>query len=364
MKTFANISIGSIASLLGIQLNGRKAIIQKSNADETRYLKNPINMYLLLNFYANSNKGITRILSMKQIADQLSCTQKNAYRALYALEDGGMLKVLESPEYGYVVVQLLGLNDMYKRRGEGGKGYFTCSKSLLQVFLRVKNIAILRTMLTAMIETVSATVNSASKILSSVRVSMDALRASFPTSARPSDIRKACKEDGIFGVLFSRTEPDLKKSIYVKLQQEYDAKQIKQEIRVKAKRMIFDEIDQINNTIRAANLSIHEDGMLHCHDAASLLKHQINVWDFLDPMHQTKSLPLLDITSDVKNSCVTIAQDYGIDTVIDALHTYYQNYLLSDSIDFTPDKDRSLGGLIRSIALELCQLSPTVAEPN
>lgn len=355
MKSFTNISVEKISALLGIRLDGRKAVITKDDISTTRYLKNAIKTYLLLNFHANSNTGVTGLLPVAKLAEQVSCTIRTAYQALRDLEDGGLLKILQEPEYGYVTVQLIGLNDMYKRRGEGGKGYFTCSDELLQVFLRAKSVAILRTTLTAMIETVAATMNSASKILNSVHVTIKSLRASFPASARPSDVKKACTADGIFGDLFVRTEPDLKHSIYVKLQQEYDAKQIKQEIRVKAKRVIFDEIDQINNAIRSANLGIHEDGMIHCHDAAALLNHHINVWNFLDPMHQTASLPLLDITSDVKYNCVVIAQDYGIDAVVDAIRTYYQNYLLSDSVDFTPDKKQSLGGLIRSIVQELCQ---------
>ena len=283
MKLFANISVEKIAVLLGIQMDGRNAVIKKDKSNTTRYLKNAIKTYLLLNFHANSNTGITGLLSVGKLAEQVSCTLRTAYQALRVLEDGGLLKVIQAPEYSYVAVQLIGLNDMYKRRGEGGKGYFTCSDELLQVFLHVKGIAILRTTLTAMIETVSATLNSASKILNGVQVTMKTFQASFPASARPSDVRKACAKDGVFGTLFSRTEPDLRRSIYIKLQQAYDAKQMKQEIQIKAKRVIFDEIDQINNAIRGANLGIHEDEMIHCHDAAALLKHHINIWDFLDP---------------------------------------------------------------------------------
>lgn len=358
MKLFANISIEKIAVLLGIQMDGRNAVIKKDKNNTIRYLKNAIKTYLLLNFHANSNTGITGLLSVEKLAEQVSCTLRTIYQALRDLEDGGLLKVLQAPEYGYVVVQLTGLNEMYKRRGEGGKGYFTCSKELLQVFLRIEGIAILRTTLTAMIETVLATINSASKILSGVQVTMKTFQASFPASARPSDVKKACMENGIFGTLFSRTEPDLKRSIYVKLQEAYDAKQIKQEIQIKASRAISDEIDQINNAIRGANLGIHEDGMIHCHDTALLLKHRIDIWNFLDPMHHAAPLPLLNMTSADIYNCSVIAQDCGIDMIIDAIRIYYQNYLLSNSVDFTPDKNRSLGGLIRSIVQELFQSTP------
>ena len=62
-----------------------------------------------------------------------------------------------------------------------------------------------------------------------------------------------------------------------------------------------------------------------------------------------------------KKCCLTIAQDFGIDTVIDALRLYYQNYKLSDAVHFVVDKEKSLGGLIRTIAMELCQIKTATA---
>ena len=101
--------------------------------------------------------------------------------------------------------------------------------------------------------------------------------------------------------------------------------------------------------------------MIHSWNASHLWQHHINLWDCLDPMHQTTMLPLLDLTSDVKNDCLTIAQDFGIDTVIDALRLYYQNYNLSDTVHFVVDKAKSLGGLIRTIVMELCQMKTATA---
>ena len=184
---------------------------------------------------------------------------------------------------------------------------------------------------------------------------------SFPISSRLCDIKAACDADGSFGSLFERVNPDLKKSICIKLQQNYDAKQIKQQVRIKAKRAIFDEIDKINDIIRDINTDIYQDNMIHSWNASHLWQHHINLWDCLDPMHQTTMLPLLDLTSDVKNDCLTIAQDFGIDTVIDALRLYYQNYKLSDAVHFVVDKAKSLGGLIRTIAMELCQMKTATA---
>lgn len=151
MKTFTNISNAAVAKMLGLELVGRDCAIQKAEDSHERYLVAQINLYLILQFHANSNTGLTDLLSVKDLAEQLSCTTKTVYRSLDILEQGGFIQVTGRPESGYVSVQILNIGDMYKRRGEGGKGYFICNQDLLRVFLGTKAIAVLRASLTAMI---------------------------------------------------------------------------------------------------------------------------------------------------------------------------------------------------------------------
>lgn len=250
MKMFANISNAAVAKMLGLELVGRECVIRKAEDAHERYLVAQINLYLILQFHANSNSGLTDLLSVKDLAEQLSCTTKTVYRSLDILEQGNFIQVTGRPESGYVSVQILNIGDMYKRRGEGGKGYFVCNRDLLQVLLGAKAIAVLRASLTAMIVFATKQTFSASKIVDRVRIGLHEIAMSFPVSSRLCDIKAACDADGSFGSLFERVNPDLKKSICIKLQQNYDAKQIKQQVRIKAKRAIFDEIDEINDIIR------------------------------------------------------------------------------------------------------------------
>ena len=362
MKTFTNISNATVAKMLGLELVGRECTIQKAEDVHERYLVAQIKLYLILQFHANSNTGLTDLLSVQDLAEQLSCTSKTVYRSFDILEQGKLIQVVERPESGYVSVQILNIGDMYKRRGEGGKGYFVCNQDLLQVFLETKTIAVLRASLIAMIVFATKQAFSASKIIDRVRISLSEIAMSFPASSRLCDIKAACDVSGSFGSLFERVIPDLKKSICIKLQQNYDAKQIKQQVRVQAKQAIFAEIDGINDAIRNINTDIYQDNMIHAMNAGFLWRyHHINLWDHLDPMHQTEILPLLELTSDVRNDCLGIAQDYGIDTVIDALRLYYQTYKLSDKVHFVVDKTKSLGGLLRTIATELCQMKAATA---
>ena len=86
MKTFTNISNAAIAKMLGLELVGRECVIQKAEDAHERYLVAQINLYLILQFHANSNSGLTDLLSVKDLAEQLSCTPKTVYRSLDILD--------------------------------------------------------------------------------------------------------------------------------------------------------------------------------------------------------------------------------------------------------------------------------------
>lgn len=352
MRQFTNISMESLAKLLGIRLNGRKSIIAK-NTDKSvpHFLNAQIKLFLLLNFYANSNTGATPLLSCKEIAEKLSCHKKTVYSSLEMLAKHDFINFTESAESGYIEVTILHLSDMYKRRGEDGKGYITFNTDLLDTMLSAKDIDVLRVLLTSLIETVTRNTLSASKALKETRISFNMLAAAFPSSTRPRDIRTACDEEGLFGNLFVRTANDLRKTIFIKLKDNYDGKYIKQKVRIEAKKNIIMEIESINESVREANTGIYEDGIVRISDALSLGEHDIDIFNTVDVTNPEHNLPLLDLNSDIKNDCATIAQDYGIDTVITAIRTFYSNYLLPGN--FKVDKSKSLGGLIRRIVEEL-----------
>ena len=352
MRQFTNISMESLAKLLGIRLNGRKAVIGKNTDDNVpHFLTAQVKLFLLLNFHANSNTGATSLLSCKEMAAKLHCHIKTVYSSLDMLAKHDFINFADSAEPGYIEATVLHLSDMYKRRGEDGKGYITFNTDLLETILSAKDINVLRVLLTSLIETVTRNTLSASKALKETQISFKMLSSAFPSSTRPRDIRTACDEKGLFGDLFARTSSDLRKTIFVKLKDDYDGKYIKQKIRVEAKKSIITEIESINEAIRKSNTGIFEDGIIHISDALSLRDHDIDLLNTIDVVHPDHDLPLLDLNSDIKNDCATIAQDYGIDTVITAIRTFYSNYLLPGN--FKADKSKSLGGLLRRIVEEI-----------
>lgn len=363
MRRFTNISMEAIAKLLGVSLEGRRAEIKKDDKALQRFLNIPIKLFLLLNFYANSNTGTTTLLSLNELAKRLKCHVKTIYSALRKLAANDMITYMENAETGYVNVIILHLQDMYKRRGEGGKGYITFNTELLETLLSAKDINVLRAMLISLLETSTRIALSASKSLKEIQVSFSTLATAFPKSARPKDIRMACDKKGVFGELFDRASNDLRKTIFVKLKEGFDGKFVKQQVRLEAKKNIISEINAINEAVRNINTGIHEDGIVHINDARVLLdEHDIDLFKTIDVVHPDKSLPLLDLNSDERNDCTTIAQDYGIDTVITAIRVFYENYLMPGN--FKIDKTKSIGGLIRRIVGELFGQADLLTNPS
>ena len=126
---------------------------------------------------------------------------------------------------------------------------------------------------------------------------------------------------------------------------------IKKQIRIDAKNQLQKEIQSLNNTILETNLSISENGYIGTKNIREMLNHNIDLFDLVSVQDQTNPIPVLELPSDVRNDCTVLAQDYGIDSVIDAIHIFYKDYLVPGN--FTTKKNKSLGGLIRSIIEEL-----------
>lgn len=352
MKHFCNIGVEPIARLLGIQLDGRYASVSSKRLEDIpHYLCAQINLYFLLHFHANSVSGITDEIPISDLAEKMQYTKKTIHRSIRLLSEGGFLRVLGWSDDDEVTIELLNLKNMYKRRGEGGSGYITFSQEEMNALLKIKSIHPLRTILVGLLELTSVLAKSSSKIIRSFKLKIGTLMSCFPKSARPCDVKSACDENGAFGDFFNRVTADTRHAISVQLKSEFDANEVKRTVRLQAKQTIFDEINSFNSAIRAANTDICEDSCIHSTSIKNLLCHNFNAFDHLDPIHQETKLPLLDIPSDVKNNLVVIAQDYGTDSALDALHIFYTKYLLPGT--FKQNQKKSLGGLLRRIVEEL-----------
>lgn len=353
MKNFANLPAATIAQMLGVELTGRKIKLQKSECISGHFLTAQIQLYLSLCFYANTNDGSCGYIPIMELAHLIGRDPKTVKRSLSLLEDSGLLLVEEWAEED-VFVRLLNLKDMYLRRGEGGKGYITCSIEMLDEILTARDIATLRALLIALLIDHAKSISSASKQLLSNRITLDDFKLAFPVSARPRDIRKAVSESGAFGRLFTRTSPDTKKVIQVKLKENLNGKVLKSQIRLEAKSQIGEFVSGLNAAIQEANKSIQKYGKMYLSHTDKFYQNGIDILGMIDINEPGHALPALDLSSDERNDCAVLAQDYGVGLVLDAIRIFYREYAFPGN--FKRDRSRSIGGLIRSILSELLQI--------
>jgi len=347
-KDYANISMEKLSDILCLKtMRGRAAVNSSTvhNASSgTHFLQIPVRLYILLHFFSNSNTGEAFALDPEDLALQLGANVKSVKAGLKRLADGGFIGYSEEPDF--VDVTIAGVRDMYKKRGEGGRGYITCGPELRDAVMRVTKINDLRIILRSLLQTVSAELTRANKKAEAV-ISMKDYRSGLPSYIKPCVIRQVTSGE-TFNTLFDRIRPDGKKSCCIRLKQSMNGQYTKTVIRRNARIQLKQELTELNDIIRRANAGIHESGGMLPSDILSLAKHDIT----LDPswLFAEKQLPLLDLNSATRESCATMAQDYGIDSVISAVRTMYGN-LVEGKYKYDSTEDQ--GGLVRKILDEM-----------
>ena len=359
-KNFANVSLKNLAGLLGLKLVGRKsALLKSTDTNNVRYLSSAIHVYILLHFYSQTADGYI-FTKMSDLMNELIWTKETIYLALTKLEAGGYITIIDYAANEYLQLQLMNLSEMYLKRGEGGHGFFTMNVDALRKILSTRNIDEIRTAIVTLISATEQKLLSAAKS-NSVVLSIKSLKQAFPKSTRAGQVRNTYAQNTLTEQLFEEISCDDPRIINMRMRHEYDGKTVKQQIRVEAQTVIGREIKGINDCLEKANHEINTDHILHSHHVSAILKHGIDLFQVMDPLQRTTALPLLEITSSVKNDCVTIAQDFGVDAVLQALRTFYMEYLIPGA--FKHDQKKSLGGLIRRIVVELC-CEPSEFERN
>lgn len=350
MKRFTNVSIEKIAKLLGISIDPRKAAITKLE-NQAHFLTSQIHLYLLLHFLADANTGLAENINIQDLCKKLDRNSKTIGYSLSLLQDEGFLEVV-SIDAETTTIRLLNLSDMYKRRGEGGNGFITLNDNILTNLLATKQINELRTALVGLMVAAVQEQNRLTKNSHGMQLKIGELKCCFPSSIRPSDIRKSMEEESTFGLFFERTAVDRKRSIFVRLRSKFDGKIIKAQVREFAKETINEAVQTLQDLIADANANIEKQGIIGFPVFKDFLNANIDLSGHCGREgKQDTTLPALAITSSVKSDCVTIAQDYNAETVVEAIRIYYNDYVLTGTLK--SDQKKSLGGFLRRIVEEL-----------
>ena len=354
VKNYANISMGKLADLIQLKTTHGRAAVNASSrySDGTHLLQIPVRLYILLHFYADSNSGKALNLKPDILASGLSVNVKSVRAALRKLAKEGYIILIEDADY--VDVTISNINDMYKKSGNGGKGYISCGPDLRNAIIKVTKINDLRVIIRSLLHTVSNELHTASK-RAEARISMKEYREGLPKYVKPCVIRNAASGD-IFTSLFERLRNDGKESYFIRLRPDMNAHHTKNKIRTEARIRINSDMASINKVVRQANLNIHEFEGVLASDMVAFQHYDIELGP--EWLMSKKHLPLLELNAGSIDSCATLAQDFGIDSVIKAIRTMFCK-IASGSITLTKKSDA--GGIIRKIINEMFQFDVVTA---
>ena len=353
MKEYANIGMAALSRVINIKTpHGRAAANRHTVRDDSglHLLQIPVRLYILLHFYAESNTGHAAFVP-EDLARKLRCNVKSVRAALSKLRENGFISFTEDG-FETTDITISEISNMYRKSGDGGKGYITCGPELRDSLLGTRRINDLRVILRSLIQTVSAEITGASK-KAEARISMNDLRAGLPGYVKPCVVR-AVLEQQTFNNVFDPLRIG-RKDLLLRLRSEVNGKTTKARIRSQATDSVRTEFDVIKRTLAQANTTIHEKGYILPSDIIELSHHGV---DLIDAGLQwtDKPLPAIDYNRETIDSCATLAQDFGIDAVISAVQTACRNIICGKI-----SKNQNLGGIIRNIIQEMVSFSPAAA---
>ena len=353
-KEFANIGLKKLGQLIDITTpRGRSAANSSTVYDSDsglHLLQIPVRFYILLHFYANSSTGTAGNINIGALADDLNCNTKSIKAALFKLRETGFVTFDDDSDYDLFDLTITDVPDMYKKTGKGGKGYLVCGPDLLKHILGIFKINALRVFLRTLIQTTSAELTSASN-RPVAKISMVEYRAGLPKYVKPSVVKTAL-DMPCFNAVFECLQ-STRRNCIIRLRPEIDGKRTKAALRSKAREEARFTFKYIRNCITRANNDIAEIECVRPSTFIPLREFGIDLEEF--GLHLCDSpLPEIDVNNDTLESCATLAQDFGIDSVLTAIKIVCRNVVFGlTKIKKTSD----LGGLVRSIIAEQFNLS-------
>lgn len=297
---------------------------KKSTYEKTLKI-NVIKLFLLLNFeITDLTNGIAEKVSYGEMGEKMGCTVKTVRAALEALSESAYISYTKlNPRY--FTAKLLNYKDMFKKAKDGGQGYLSISSDALNTILSLRHLNDIRIAMVSIFESVKNEMTSPSKTLGAV-IPISSFKKALPDYLRPCHIRKSIVS--LSGIGEYREDYQ---EYRVKLSSGFSCRPIQNALRQEAKVRIRDHfkdfsaaVDTVNREIDVS-LSISGDSLHRLRElGAGFLEYNFR----LDPESKDKwKLKPLTWNSDLIDSLAGIAVNFETDLVIDAINTYYMEYV-------------------------------------
>ena len=309
MKRFANVSIPSIKKI--IHTSFEKQLLKSCS----------VRLFILIHFYANANTGITSPLDLEDLAQALDCNIKTVRSNILRLESCGFFDVSMDPVTEEYTFTIHDYTKMYNPIGLGG-GYIQCTYDLLEQLLQIKSINELRVILMLLCEAITTELQSSAK-LAVAKLTFKELLAGLPKYVKPGVVKQI----------------------------------LENQVRQEAYSEIVSFTTEMDDVIRTFNTYLFEDKLRERMQYEEILKTEYGIaFDQTPTLDAEHLLPIYDFEETQYHDLTIMAQDYEIGTVLDALHLFYNRYILTKLYD----AKKGPGSLVRSIIRELIQ-NPQIA---
>ena len=316
MKRFANVSIPSIKKI--IHTSFEKQLLKSCS----------VRLFILIHFYANANTGITSPLDLEDLAQALDCNIKTVRSNILRLESCGFFDVSMDPVTEEYTFTIHDYTKMYNPIGLGG-GYIQCTYDLLEQLLQIKSINELRVILMLLCEAITTELQSSAK-LAVAKLTFKELLAGLPKYVKPGVVKQILDHANSFKTIFKEEYTRKKRYIAAKLNDCFNGATTKNQVRQETYSEIVSFTTEMDDVIRTFNTYLFEDKLRERMQYEEILKTEYGIaFDQTPTLDAEHLLPIYDFEETQYHDLTIMAQDYEIGTVLDALHLFYNRYILT-----------------------------------
>ena len=289
---------------------------------------NGLKLLIVLHMMHPDRFGYIYNLSISELRDVLGCDRKTVISNLESLKNYDYIDYVKTNQRGYINVSLIGYDSYFKPAREGGRGYMTFSIKLVEALLEIKDLTTLRLFLHQLIDTN----NHAETEQKVFKKSYQELRDCLPGYYKPNHIKKGLSGN-IDSPIFQLKVGD---SVTFILNNEYNAKQVKEELIRDSRRSLRDYVEQLNDKFDSIN-----EKTAFAEDTLPEL-----FWKGNKPARYVN----LSVNTNDLEDLAKMCWQFSMYDIMDAINYIYMNYIIPHRMI------ENLPGLVRTIIPEIREL--------
>lgn len=221
---------------------------------QPRLKSNAIKLLLCYHFLQPDANGLIKDISLKDLAELLNCDIKTIQNNNAILSEYGYCYFSNSGWYdNHINILLPEYKSYHKTASEGGRGYMTFSKNILEELLNFTDLNQIRLIIKGLLETDNQSITGKNP---QVKVSYAYLKGFMPDYCKRGIIQQALNRLTNNPILQISADSEHVEFI---LDPAYDGKKLRKELQVEKYKEMEDYISSLNNFFEAAGSALPPD---------------------------------------------------------------------------------------------------------